>query len=777
MRRTFSLAILLALASASPGLQALGLAEPKVHSSLGEPLNARIALNDLAGIDPSQLQVRLADAAAFEQVGLPLSTLARSVRLALSRDGGDVAVVASTEQVVREPYLDLLLTLTWPSGEQRRQVTLLFDPPGYAGAPSLLGGTREETPAARPAPMRDSPAVAATGAPLQRIEVQPGDTLWGLAERVREGTAASIEQAMLALQRANPEAFPDGNINALRAGTVLDVPPRAALTARDAGEARRWVGEQYQAWQAEPDVGAGTAPAEESRPRLTLLSDAELAAERAGSLAMRDVVGETFVTENDVPAASNADAQPDGAAVAERQARLAELEANWQASQEALAQVRRERDHLEGEIDALRQDMAELRELLVSAPTSTPPAADVNDAQADVSLAEERRETAWWRGLWQGVSDNLATFGGIAIALLLALMVVVRRRERARARHDEAQTYSYRQVMSAGGDATDVPADPPPQESPAPIVAPVLERAPQAEAINEADIFIAYGRYGQARELLEQSLESDPGRDDLRLKLLNVYVELGERQAAEREAGHLEAHAEANYRQEAQRLMERLAPAASESPDDTTAPQPDASSFAEEASPPAADAGERVGWAYHSPADAIEAAYLGDGEPAPTTQASASVDAAARGEEPPAEGEGRPADAGRIIDYEPPSLDPAPDQRRDELRQPSVEYPGRLGAASTAGASFETVDLPDHETVAEPEWDVEEVAFEPLDLDNEQPATGALQATPEQLLDRARRRLDDGEHGQAGELLHTLLEHDDDDVVEEARFLIERHNL
>ena len=51
-----------------------------------------------------------------------------------------------------------------------------------------------------------------------------GDTLWNIALRVRPNDSVSVQQTMLALQRANPDAFINNNINLLKAGYVLRIP-------------------------------------------------------------------------------------------------------------------------------------------------------------------------------------------------------------------------------------------------------------------------------------------------------------------------------------------------------------------------------------------------------------------------------------------------------------------------------------------------------------------------------------------------------------------------
>jgi pilus assembly protein FimV len=49
--------------------------------------------------------------------------------------------------------------------------------------------------------------------------------------------------------------------------------------------------------------------------------------------------------------------------------------------------------------------------------------------------------------------------------------------------------------------------------------------AQTADIIGEAEIYIAYGRFDQAADLLKNSIQQEPSRLDLRMKLLEVYVE------------------------------------------------------------------------------------------------------------------------------------------------------------------------------------------------------------------------------------------------------------
>jgi pilus assembly protein FimV len=83
-------------------------------------------------------------------------------------------------------------------------------------------------------------------------------------------------------------------------------------------------------------------------------------------------------------------------------------------------------------------------------------------------------------------------------------------------------------------------------EAPAPVaaVADTGDDDPASETsdvIGEADIYIAYGRYPQAIGLLLGVLEEDPGRNDVRLKLLELYAETRDREAFESHLAELVA--------------------------------------------------------------------------------------------------------------------------------------------------------------------------------------------------------------------------------------------
>ena len=97
--------------------------------------------------------------------------------------------------------------------------------------------------------------------------VRRADTLWELALRFRGDAQVNAQQAMIAILRANPGAFVEGNINALRTGVTLRVPSPADMAAISPGEAAAEFARHEEAWRNRRATGsASPGPQAPSRP-------------------------------------------------------------------------------------------------------------------------------------------------------------------------------------------------------------------------------------------------------------------------------------------------------------------------------------------------------------------------------------------------------------------------------------------------------------------------------------------------------------------------------
>lgn len=245
--------LLLALAAASSSsvatqVWALGLGEVQVQSALSQPLRAQIALHEVAGLNQDELVVRLASPQAYLQAGLQRDDFLSNVQLSpqLNAQGGVIRI--SSSQPVREPYLTLLVEVVWPAGRQVREYSLLLDPPSYsyqAAAPaSNLVASSPSAPASLPSRASAAPVLQAGG----RYQTRDNDRLWDIAQDIRGG--ATAQQAMLAIQQLNAEAFVGGNINRLRSRQTLQLPTEQQMQQTAAAQALAQVEQQQQSWRS-----------------------------------------------------------------------------------------------------------------------------------------------------------------------------------------------------------------------------------------------------------------------------------------------------------------------------------------------------------------------------------------------------------------------------------------------------------------------------------------------------------------------------------------------
>src|SRR5690606_23931941 len=120
-----------------------------------------------------------------------------------------------------------------PAPEAGPATPVAAEPPAEAPAPSTAIPPTPASPSAEPE-RRAQPVAAAPG---DYGPVQVGDTLGKIARSV-DADGHSLDQVMLALLRANPDAFIKGNVNLIKAGAVLRIPNGSELSEYSAKEAR-----------------------------------------------------------------------------------------------------------------------------------------------------------------------------------------------------------------------------------------------------------------------------------------------------------------------------------------------------------------------------------------------------------------------------------------------------------------------------------------------------------------------------------------------------------
>ena len=423
--------LLLALASSSA--MALGLGDIRVLSKPGQPLLAEIPV---ISADPSELEnlrVALASPVTFARVGLERPTgLVSELQFELTRDANGRAVVrVSSQAPVTTPSLNFLIEADWGQGRLVREYSALVDAPDSALAvaePEIVAPAGamsnaivrepEAAPvqapvaAAEPTPSRTSPVPARAAAPSRpaasapaatvaadgSITVQRGQTLSQIAGSLAREQGISRDQAMIALLRANPDAFIRGNVNLLKQGAVLR--SAGADAPVDAAQAAAMVREHAAQWRQSRSAipqpvasGVAAAPAATAAP-----AAAAPAAAAGGRLEIAPAVA---ATDNNAGTTTGTAAGSEGDMLGNEQLRQAKEDV---ATRDAEIQELRNRV---AELEKLKQQQASLIAMKDT---------DLAAAQQRLGEAPATREAGSGGWAWLGLAVLLLIVAGWAVA-------------------------------------------------------------------------------------------------------------------------------------------------------------------------------------------------------------------------------------------------------------------------------------------------------------------------------------------------------------------------
>lgn len=298
-------AIALALASLPLGANAAGLGNIKVLSVLGQQLLAEIDVTASREEIPSMV-ARLASYEAFQQAGIDYNPAISNLRVSIEKRADNrLYLQLRSDQAINEPFLDLLLEVSWAAGRLQREYLFLLDPPNALQKPAAQEAPDNLPVAATPAktltPATPTAAAAATNRQQLTLEpksarpdsaasssapaettaadkakspaaatatrtVKTGDTLGKIASEALQTESADVnlDQMLIALFRSNRDAFIGGNINRLRTGKILTIPDQDTVAAIDPHEARKLVVAQsadFNAYRKRLASATETAPA------------------------------------------------------------------------------------------------------------------------------------------------------------------------------------------------------------------------------------------------------------------------------------------------------------------------------------------------------------------------------------------------------------------------------------------------------------------------------------------------------------------------------------
>lgn len=369
-------AISLAIISALGAMQAnaLGLGEVKVSSALNQPLQAEIDLLQLRGLNASQVVTSLANTDDFYLAGVKPSPILSDIRFKLDIKGGLGKIILTTSTPIREPFLNFLIEVNWPSGRLVREYTVLLDPPVFA-AEDLLPRSRPVIPVAESAPSKKSAKKSASSQPAvsqplsapSKYRVTKSDTLWQIALATRPDSSISPQQMMLAIQRVNPDAFIKNNINRLRSGVVLDIPSKEQILSFTEQESMQEVKRQNRNWKGAPAAVASSKGAKLDAAKASMKSGQAAVAEDAQLRIVSkssEEVPANAVESGTVASETSATAAQVQPLVAEISAKNEELEEQLVVTLEGLNKVERDNVEMFDRLDRLSEQMASMQRLV-----------------------------------------------------------------------------------------------------------------------------------------------------------------------------------------------------------------------------------------------------------------------------------------------------------------------------------------------------------------------------------------------------------------------------
>ncbi|SEE38685.1 FimV/HubP family polar landmark protein [Pseudomonas migulae] len=582
--RKLVLAIAAASALSSGMAHALGLGELTLKSSLNQPLVAEIELLDVKDLTAAEVVPSLASPEDFAKAGVDRQAFLNDLSFTpvLNASGKSVLRVTSSKPL-SEPMVKFLVQVMWPNGRLLRDYSVLLDPSKFS--------PQTAEAAAQPAPTQTVTSPVTGASKPTQYTTTPRDTLWEIAAKARNG--GSVQQTMLAIQALNPDAFINGNINLLKTGQVLRLPDQTQATSVPQPKAIAEVAAQNTAWRqgrryvAKPGTGqqqldatkrarSEGAPAQPARDNLSLVSA------ESGKAGSKGAAGDAKALSNKL-AVTQESLDTTRRDNAELKSRMTDLQSQLDKLQRLIELKNNQLAKLQAEgaagAPAAATTAPAISAELSPAPVDGAPATPAPSAaapEATPAPAETPAEPAPATSDDQKFNELLTNpwllgmVGGGAVVLLLLLLLLARRRKAqqeaekhlrmARALSEEQEFSADLDLPESSFEGLEVPPPsvklatapapapaptpaPAPAPAPAPVIEPVVVTPPIAaplvapaadrddDVLTKAQSHMAAGRLNQAAALLEEGIKQEPQRSDLRLKLMEVYGQQGDRDA------------------------------------------------------------------------------------------------------------------------------------------------------------------------------------------------------------------------------------------------------
>lgn len=555
---------------------ALSLGRITVQSALGEPLRAEIDIPDINAEEAASLQASVALPDAFRAAGLEYNPAMATLKATLERrPNGRSYIRLSGDRPINDPFVDMIVEARWASGRIVRDYTLLFDPAGMRQAgpaaptpaqsrvqPSVSQSTTpSSTTPSVPAEARRiaaSPAVAAAPVKAQRngaeqVTVKPGDTAGKLAAATKPASV-SLDQMLVAMLRANPEAFIGDNVNRVKAGAIMNVPTSEQAAATPAGEATRIIVAQSRDFNEFRRKLAGEAPTAQvaaadrqvSGKVQTQVEDKKPLTAAPDKLTLTKGALQGKPAEEQL--AKERSAKEATSRAAEISKNINELSKLGAASSAVMP------GPAASEATPVKADPVTVAAIATgaAAPASAPLAVSAVPSQPASAATEEPKPVAsavakvpvvapavpTETGLIDNLIENpLLPAGVIGLIALLVGFGLYRTRQRKNASEVDSVFLESRLrpdsfFGASGGQSVDT-NDSAATGSSMVYSPSQLDAVDDVDPVAEADVYLAYGRDMQAEEILKDALRTNPGRIAIHKKLLEIFAKRRDTQSFE----------------------------------------------------------------------------------------------------------------------------------------------------------------------------------------------------------------------------------------------------
>ncbi|MHA3736883.1 FimV/HubP family polar landmark protein [Pseudomonas sp. Eth.TT006] len=576
--RKLVLAIAAASALSSGMAHALGLGELTLKSTLNQPLVAEIELLDVKDLTAAEVVPSLASPEDFAKAGVDRQAFLNDLTFTpvLNASGKSVLRVTSSKPL-SEPMVKFLVQVMWPNGRLLRDYSVLLDPSKFS--------PQAADAAAQPAPSQTITAPTTGATHPNQYTTTPRDTLWEIAAKARTG--GSVQQTMLAIQALNPDAFIDGNINRLKTGQVLRLPDSVQSTALPQSKAIAEVAAQNEAWRqgrryvAKPGSGQQQLDAtkrgrnnasggQNGKDNLSLVSAESAKARGKGPAGDAKALSNKLAVTQESLDTTRRDNEELKSRMADLQSQLDKLQRLIELKNNQLAKMQADgtgagantAPATNAAVPAITAELATTPPATPAeaAPTPESAIAPPVDTPAETPVVAPKPVVDEEKSFNELLTNPilLGLIGGGAVVLLLLLLLLARRRKAqqeaekhlrmARALAEEQEFSAEQDLPESSFEGLETPAasvklNTPAPAPAAPVVAPIVMAEPIAaplvapaaersdDVLDKAQSHINAGRLNQAAALLEEGVSLEPQRSDLRLKLMEVYGQQGDRDA------------------------------------------------------------------------------------------------------------------------------------------------------------------------------------------------------------------------------------------------------